>query len=52
MWSKVGSDINYTAGNVGIGTASPAASLDIKRTTADSQFAGWIEGSDVNNYGL
>jgi len=48
----VGSDINYTAGNVGIGTTTPAASLDVKRTAADSQFAGWIEGSDVNNYGL
>ncbi|MDP2104310.1 MAG: hypothetical protein Q8K26_05300 [Candidatus Gracilibacteria bacterium] len=52
VWSKVGSDINYTTGNVGIGTATPAASLDVKRTAIDSQFAGWIEGSDANNYGL
>ncbi len=52
VWSKVGSDINYTAGNVGIGTATPGASLDVKRTVADAQFAGWIEGSDTANYGL
>jgi len=29
VWSKVGTDINYSAGNVGIATASPLTKLDI-----------------------
>ena len=28
-WSKTGSDVYYTAGNIGIGTALPASKLDI-----------------------
>jgi len=33
VWSKVGSDINYTAGKVGIGTVSPNKSVHIQTTT-------------------
>lgn len=39
-------------GNVGIGNTTPSASLDVKRTTADTNFAGYIEGTDTANYGL
>jgi len=31
VWSKVGSDINYTAGKVGIGTVSPGANLHVAK---------------------
>jgi hypothetical protein len=33
VWSKSGSDINYTAGKVGIGTASPGALLNVNGNT-------------------
>lgn len=32
-WSRVGSDIAFTGGNVGIGTASPTAALSIERAS-------------------
>lgn len=41
------------SGNVGIAGASiPSASFEVKRTVADSNYAVWIEGADVGNYGL
>jgi len=41
-----------TSGNVGIGTTGPLASLEVKRTAADANFAAWIEGTNTANYGL
>ncbi len=38
--------------NVGVGTAIPAASLEIKRNVADSNYAAWIEGTNASNFGL
>lgn len=32
--------------SVGIGTTNPAASLEIKRSVADSNYAAWIEGTN------
>lgn len=37
MWSKVGSDINYTAGKVGIGTANPNKDLHVYNTTTNAE---------------
>lgn len=35
-WSINGNDLNYTAGNVGIGTSSPGRMLTVQNTTASS----------------
>lgn len=43
---------NYFAGSVGIGNTAPAASFEVKRTAADSNYVTWLEGANVNNYGL
>ncbi len=43
QWILNGANISYTGGNVGIGTNGPAASLEIKRTITDGNFAAWIE---------
>lgn len=54
-WTYVSGNTTLTdvsAGKVGIGTASPSASLEVRRTAADSNFAAWIEGADSANYGL
>lgn len=53
-WTQSGSQtwLTTTTGSVGIGTISPTASLDVKRTTADSNFAAYIDGTDTANYGL
>ncbi len=61
IWSENGNDIYYNLGNVGIGTDSPSASLDVDGT---SEFNGainnnnnWIsgdgddEGIYINNFG-
>jgi hypothetical protein len=34
-WSQSGSDISYTTGNVGVGTASPGVALDVATTATD-----------------
>jgi trimeric autotransporter adhesin len=36
QWTTVGSDIHYTAGNVGVGTASPIYALDVQRQDASA----------------
>ena len=46
LWNLSGSTINYTAGNVGIGTASPGHRLTVKQTSGDLQFA--MEGVAKN----
>lgn len=32
--------------SVGIGTTNPVASLEVKRSVADSNYAAWIEGTN------
>lgn len=39
-WNQVGSTINYTAGNVGIGLISPGQSLDVVGTVRSSYLIG------------
>lgn len=41
-----------TGGNFGVGVPIPVHSLDVQRTTADSQFIANFDGTDVNNYGV
>ena len=38
--------------SVGIGTTNPAASFEVKRSIADSNYAAWIEGTNTANFGL
>ncbi len=45
LWNKSGSDINYTAGNVGIGTASPAVAMDVSGQVRAS--SGILFGTDT-----
>ncbi len=48
----VTSGLYESGGNVAIGENTPSASLEIKRTAADGNFATWIEGSNVANFGI
>ncbi|MDP2104056.1 MAG: hypothetical protein Q8K26_03990 [Candidatus Gracilibacteria bacterium] len=54
VWSKVGSDINYTAGNVGIGTAAPTNKLSIKvAATGDDALNIYNSvGAEITELGL
>lgn len=44
--------LNPNGGNVGIGMTSPADSLSVVRSAADSQYVANFNGSNSNNYGL
>ena len=51
-WINSGSNISYTGGNIAVGTNTPNASFEVKRTTADGNFAAWIDGTQGTNYGI
>ena len=54
-WTYAGGNTYLTdvaTGNVGIGTDSPNASFEVKRSAADSNYAAWIEGLNSANFGL
>ena len=47
VWSKVGNDIYYTAGNVGIGTTSPIFKLDVTNPTAGGSVESGVNADDA-----
>lgn len=47
-WSQVGNTINYTAGNVGIGSVTPGQKLDVSGTVRSTAFVQ--TGSNLNNF--
>ncbi|MGZ3790262.1 MAG: beta strand repeat-containing protein, partial [Bacteriovorax sp.] len=61
VWNKSGSTINYTAGNVGVGTTTPNAPLHVKTSNDgtyggslienlnSAQYAGFSAKNDVGN---
>ena len=58
VWNENGSAINYTAGNVGIGTASPSAALEVESTSAvpmrieggANMFVPFVENAQSRGY--
>jgi hypothetical protein len=52
QWNTVGSHINYTAGNVGIGTATPQNRFTIKTNYSDENTGLMLDASDGDVYNI
>jgi hypothetical protein len=50
QWSKNGSDIYFNTGNVGIGTTTPSAALQIVKSDSDPQVKIKNESSTIERY--
>lgn len=50
QWTTTGSNIHYTAGNVGINTTTPSAPLNVSNSTGNSILIGDWVGNGVNKH--